>query len=189
MPGKTFWAALAVFQVLFGLAVFAVTREYYLREPELPASHPPVRGAAPGTPPGSLSAGDIAMSLDASQLVSNDPVMLSRLADEHFSAGRYREAAAAYERLLAFRPRDAVVLNNLGLTLHYLGRSQEALARLTEGAAADPGNQRVWLTTGFVQSQLGNNPEAREALEKAVETGTDDSVRRSAASMLESLPD
>lgn len=189
MPGMKFWAALAVFQVLFGLAVFAATREYYLSQPMLPPSHPPVGQRSVSTGAGGLTAGDIAMSMGTAEVATSDPVMLSQLADQHFAAGRYREAATAYERLLDFRPRDAVVLNNLGLTLHYLGRSEEALARLKEGTSADPANQRIWLTTGYVNSQLGNIVAARAALEKAAAIGTDESVRRSATSMLESLPD
>jgi len=79
-------------------------------------------------------------------------------------------------------------LNNLGLTLHYLGRSGEALTRLGEGIAADPGNQRIWLTLGFVNSQLGNVDDARKALTKATEIGTDESIREAANKMLEALP-
>ena len=51
-------------------------------------------------------------------------------------------------------------------SIHYtkLYESGEALSRLDEGVAADPGNQRIWLTLGFVNSQLGNIDEARKAL-------------------------
>ena len=93
-----------------------------------------------------------------------------------------------YERLLAFGPNNADVLNNLGLTLHYLGRSSEALGRLNEGVALDPGNQRIWLTLGFVNSQLGNVDEARAALSTATQVGTDESIRESARKMLDGLP-
>jgi Flp pilus assembly protein TadD len=93
-----------------------------------------------------------------------------------------------YEQLLAFSPNDAEIYNNLGLTLHYLGRSTEALGRLNEGVAVDPEHQRTWLTLGYVNSQLGNTEQARTALTTAARIGTDDSIRQSATRMLESLP-
>jgi len=93
-----------------------------------------------------------------------------------------------YEQLLAFSPNDAEIYNNLGLTLHYLGRSTEALGRLNEGIAVDPEHQRIWLTLGYVNSQLGNIEQARAALTTAAQVGTDESIRQSAMRMLEGLP-
>lgn len=93
-----------------------------------------------------------------------------------------------YEQLLAFNPNNGEIHNNLGLTLHYLGRSSEALRRLNEGVAVDPDNQRTWLTLGYVNSALGNTGQARMALTKATQTGTDESIRQSAAQMLKALP-
>jgi len=93
-----------------------------------------------------------------------------------------------YEQLLAFSPNDAEIYNNLGLTLHYLGRSTEALGKLNEGVAADPEHQRIWLTLGYVNSQLGNTEQARTALTTATQIGTDESIRQSAMKMLEGLP-
>ena len=86
-----------------------------------------------------------------------------------------------------FDPQNVDTLNNLGLTLHYIGRSDEALSRLNEGTAADPGYQRIWLTLGFVNSSVGNSEAARDALTKAVELNPDNDVGRSAAGMLAQL--
>ena len=113
---------------------------------------------------------------------------MSRRADEYFANKQYDQATAMYERLLALRPNDVDILNNLGLTLHYLGRSTEALDRLEEGVAVDSENQRIWLTLGYVNSALGNTGQAREALTNAIQTGTDESIRQSAKAMLEALP-
>ena len=77
----------------------------------------------------------------------------------------------------------------VAVTLHYLGRSDEALSYLDKGASLDAANQRIWLTLGYVNSQLGNVDEAREALNKATQIGNDESIRRSAQSMLDGLPD
>jgi Flp pilus assembly protein TadD len=93
-----------------------------------------------------------------------------------------------YEQLLSFSPNDAEIYNNLGLTLQYLGRSNEALRTLNEGVAVDAGHQRIWLTLGYVNSQLGNTEEARTALTNAVQVGSDESIRESARRMLDELP-
>jgi len=123
-----------------------------------------------------------------SQPTIQDPSEMSRQAGEFFTNRQYDRAAELYERLLAFNPNDAETYNNLGITLHYLGRSTEALRRLNEGVAVDPGHQRIWLTLGFVNSQLGNTEQARTALTTAAQIGSDDSIRQSAMRMLEDLP-
>jgi len=183
-----FWLRLAIAEVIFGAAVFALTRAYYL-QPIKDAGAPPPIAEAPITWPEGMSESFASQLGGSSEVpVTQDPIEISRLADEYFSRRQYEQAASLYERLLTFGPNNADVLNNLGLTLHYLGRSGEALSRLDEGIAADPGNQRIWLTLGFVNSQLGNIDEARKALTTATEIGTDESVRVAATKMLEALP-
>ena len=97
-------------------------------------------------------------------------------------------AASLYGQLLLIDPSNVDTHNNLGITLHYLGRSAEALDRLNEGALLDPGYQRIWLTLGFVNQQVGNIEEARAALTTAAEMGTDSAVGKSAERMLGELP-
>jgi len=185
-----FWIGMAVFQVAFGLAVFALTRQYYL-EPTRPTSSRPV--AATDSGPGwtenitaaNLEQFDLSVP---SQTDMRDPVDISRQANSYFASGQYAQAAEMYEKLLDFGPNNADTYNNLGLTLHYLGRSDEALERLNEGIAKDATHQRTWLTMGFVNSQLGNTDAARTALTNAIQMGTDAEIKRSATEMLDSLP-
>lgn len=185
-----FWVSAAIFQVVFGLAVFAITRHYYASDSDgvnpgvttKPESVPLWPGTVMGTdalPPGSSM---------PPQSTSTDPVEISRQADEAFSARQYDRAAALYQQLLTFDAKNAEIYNNLGLTLHYLGRSAEALQKLNEGVALDPTHQRTWLTLGFVNSQLGNTEQARTALTNASQMGTDEEIHQSALKMLESLP-
>jgi len=117
-----------------------------------------------------------------------DPAEISLLANQYFEENRYAEAAELYERLLAFGPGNADVHNNLGLTLHYLGRSEEALIRLKDGLAIDSTNQRIWLTYGYVNSQTGDLETARSALTKAIEIDSETQVGKSAMNMLANLP-
>jgi tetratricopeptide (TPR) repeat protein len=185
-----FWYSMLVFQFLFGLAVFALTRDYYLHEAEVARSPTSMsRQPTAGWTEGTIAADIARLGPQLSNnLPTEDPVEISRRAEEYFASKQYDKAAAMYERLLAFSPNDAEIHNNLGLTLHYLGRSDEALQRLEEGVALAPENQRIWLTLGFVNSAVGNNDKARLALVKATQIGTDESIRESANKMLDALP-
>jgi len=187
---KKFWTLLLVFQVFFGLAVFAVTREYYMPEETAPRGHTLTAApAATGWSRG-MTATDVARltSPGLVDTVPSDPTEIYRRAEEFFAARQYAQAAQLYEQLLSLSPNDAEIYNNLGLTLYYLGRGDDALVRLNEGVAKDPSHQRIWLTLGYVNSQLGNIEAAREALTKASETGDNASIREAALDMLGKLP-
>jgi tetratricopeptide (TPR) repeat protein len=206
------WLTLVLFQVAFGLTVFAVTRHYYLvRQPAAappawalalraaPPSAPP-RAASPSAPPAAASPSAVspsaaaatpaagALPAPASPPPSSDPVAMSARAEDAFNAGRYDEAAQLFKELLAIDPRNVELHNELGLTLHYSGRSEQALQALAAGLAIDPSHQRSWLTTGFVNLRLGNTAEARAALIKARDAGSDAKIRESAEKMLAGLP-
>jgi Flp pilus assembly protein TadD len=85
-------------------------------------------------------------------------------------------------------PNNVDTYNNLGITLHYLGKSNEAILRLNEGVAIDPTYQRIWLTLGFVNRQVGNAEQARAALNTAAKINADNEIGESAIKMLEDLP-
>lgn len=185
MSKPKFWVSLAVFQVAFGLIVFYATRSHYLQNPSLGARATSSL-AAPTS--GASAWPNVSMTLPGGTPSSDDPQAIAREADELFAAKQYDRAAALYERLVGLDASNADLYNNLALTLHYLGRSDEALAKLAQGAALDPQHQRLWLTTGFVNLQLGRTTTAREALQKAASVGGDAAIRESAQNMLASLP-
>ena len=185
---------MVVFQVAFGLTVFAVTRHYYLSSAppaRLPAWALGVGTALPSSAPsGTASALVPPLSFPpvaSAAPASNDPVAISQRADAAFTSESYGEAAGLYEQLLALDPQNVELYNNMGLTLHYLGKNDEALQKLKEGLAIDPKHQRSWLTTGFVNLRLGNAAEARAALMKARDAGDDPQIRESAEKMLAGL--
>jgi len=185
-----FWALLLVFQVFFGLAVFAITREYYLPGTRPVAGHPPLTSQAPSAWSQGITGADISRLASPPPGVAalSDPAEISRLADEAFATKDYATAAQLYEQLLGFNPNNVEIYNNLGLTLFYLGRFDDALERLDEGVSVDGQYQRIWLTLGFVNAQLGNTEQARAALTKAVQIGDNESIRQSATNMLSELP-
>ena len=187
---KKFWTLLLIFQVFFGLAVFTVTREYYAQDTAAPRGHTMAGAPAASAWSRGMSATDVARLSSPGLVVATpaDPAEIYRRAEEFFAVRQYAQAAQLYEQLLAFSPDDAEIYNNLGLTLFYLGQADEALRRLNEGVSKDPGHQRIWLTLGYVNSQVGNMDEARIALTKATETGSNASIRESALEMLAQLP-
>ncbi len=184
---STFWAGMVVFQLLFGLAVFGLTRAYYLDEMRRAENR---RSAVSRPVPvaGGISANDIALSSALSLPAGNDPADVARRADTLFREQQYARAAELYQQLLELNPDNVETRNNLGLTLHYLGRHEEALRHLRAGADAHPEHQRIWLTLGFVNSQLGNVEDARAALTRAIENGDNPGIRESAREMLDALP-
>jgi len=185
-----FWTLMVVFQFGFGFAVYAVTRDYYVQEPSNTSPHALPSGGASTAWPNGIAANELARltSSAPSQSVITDPVEISRQADVFFSNRQYQQAAEMYERLLTLSPNNPEIHNNLGLTLHYMGQSSEALRQLEKGAALDPDHQRIWLTIGFVNSELGNFDRARTALTNATLVGDNDSIRQSAQKMLDNLP-
>ena len=185
-----FWISMTVFQVVFGLTVFGLTRQYYIHSSDNSRTDPTVIRQPSLEMPDRITENRLSQ-LDMSrfnQSIIKDPVEISRQADESFAKQDYGRAADLYQRLLKLDPNDVDTYNNLGLTLHYLGRSTEALGKLNEGVGVDPTYQRIWLTLGFVNSQLGNTEQARTALTTAVQINADNDIGQSEVTMLENLP-
>jgi Flp pilus assembly protein TadD len=185
-----FWIQMALFQVIFGLAIFTFTRQYYIQDSnEVSNTRAAVRQPGPSMPDPATDTTAIQFNpLLPGEMNSEDPAVIARQADEFFARNEYQQAADLYQRLLAASPNDPDAYNNLGITLHYLGRSTEALDILNKGVKVDANYQRIWLTLGFVNKQLGNTEQARAALTTAVQLGADNDIGRSAATMLEGLP-
>jgi tetratricopeptide (TPR) repeat protein len=187
---KRFWTLLVIFQIFFGLAVFAFTRDYYMQETQSVTGHPPIANQGATSWSRGVTATDISR-LSSPGLVEptpSDPAEIYRRAEEFFANKQYAQAASLYEQLLAYSPNDAEIYNNLGLTSFYLGRPDDALRWLNEGVAKDAGHQRIWLTLGYVNSQLGNMEQARSALTQATQVGGNASIRDAAEKMLAELP-
>lgn len=189
LSNPRFWIYMAIFQVAFGLAVFSMTRNYYLQD-KVNVSAAGVTQSSEATDWLENSAGS-----ELEQMItefpgtanSMDPFVLADQADEAFGQQQFDRAADLYHQLLLADPNNVDTYNNLGITLHYLGRSAEALSVLNEGIKVDPAYQRIWLTLGFVNSQLGNVMQAQSALTTAVDLGADTEVGQSAAEMLRAL--
>ncbi len=89
--------------------------------------------------------------------------------DRYFESGAFDRAILEYRNALKLKPRDADTLNDLGLALHYTGRSQEAIKHIRGATAVDPAYQNAWLSLGFVLKAMGRSEESAIALEKTYE--------------------
>lgn len=190
------WTLLLAFVSFFGFAVFAVTRDYYLRHPVVAATPGAGAHGALGTDAAQSAALGARMrqaledgpaaSVD---LGSDDPVALGEAADQLFMAQQFREAIPVYQRVVELVPDSADARNDLGLALHYSGRSEEGLAVLQEGTDIAPNFQRVWLSLGFVAFQAGQMGIAQQALRRAQALGPDTNIGQEATRLLGLLPD
>lgn len=171
--------AIVGFLIVYGLAVFLGTRAYYTTQPVAQSAVP--RAAVSDE----LGRYQAMMSQDAQ---GQDVDTLIGKGDEHFERREYQQASAAYARALKLAPGDVELHNNLGLTLHYQGRTAEALAALKDGVQVDASYQRIWLTLGFVQAGAGDTAAARTALERAVELAPESPIGQEAGRMLGRLP-
>lgn len=185
-----FWLALGVMQVFVVLIVFLVTRNYYVHKIDEPnekfSQSSKISEIAAMTKQG----------LETSQLDANtfnqysaaDPETILSRAQAAFQQRDFSTAAELYHQLHLFDQKNVDTLNNLGLTLHYIGRTDEALVRLKEGLSLDSGHQRSWLTLGYIYSQQGDSEQAKTALDTARTINPENEIGRSAASMLSQLP-
>ncbi|MGY8795185.1 MAG: tetratricopeptide repeat protein [Woeseiales bacterium] len=187
--GTQFWLLFALFQIAFGASVFYGTQYYYLKESTETARNQQSQGRPAGNWSEQMETITPALldTLVPLQTDAGDPANLVVQANAHFENKQYVAAAKLYEKLIDLDPRNIDAYNNLGITLHYLGRSAEALEWLDAGINLDSTHQRIWLTLGFVHKDLGNFEPAQIALSTAVRIDSDSTIGKSSARFLEEI--
>ncbi len=182
------WLITLAFLAFYGFAVFALTRDYYVRHP----IRPPAPSSAPASPhglSGPQQSSGIGSALEAvnpipESIQESDPRLLGQKADALFAERRYVEAIPLYRRVLELDPSDMEARNDLGLALHYGGDTAGALEVLRQASEAGPSFQRIWLTLGFVTLQSGDAAKAREILTRARDLGPDNPMGQEASRLL-----
>jgi len=115
----------------------------------------------------------------------DDAKTIYTLADTYFTMKRFEDAVKFYNKLLTLTPDDTDIYNDLGLSLHYLGRSAEGLRSIEDGIKKNPYNQRIWLTKGFILAYgVGDLLKAEEAWKKARAIDPKSSVGKAADNYL-----
>lgn len=185
------WLIFAVFLAFYGFAVFALTRDHYLRMPR-----PAVAAASAAPSPHGLpksqqlprtwiqDAMQPGFGTVPASVTETNPVLLNQNADELFARKRYAEAIPLYRRAIELDPEELDAYNDLGLALHYGGQTQAGLEILRAGTEKDPEFQRIWLTLGFVSAQSGDAAGAGEALQKALGLDPDNGIGQEAKRLM-----
>ncbi|WP_058557319.1 tetratricopeptide repeat protein [Thiohalocapsa sp. ML1] len=183
------WLVFLFGLAFYGFAVFALTRDYYLRHP--PQAAPAATATAPHADMGALGermraalGGDAGAVPAAELLATTDPARLGQEADRLFAARRFTAAVPLYRRILELDPDAVEAQNDLGLALHYAGETPAGLEVLRDGAAAAPEHQRIQLSLGFVALQAGDVDTGRQALTRARELDPGSDVGQEAARLL-----
>jgi Flp pilus assembly protein TadD len=180
------WLIALFLFVFYGFAVFALTRDYYLRHPPRPAVAAAVPAAADRQALGARMRDALGADDDVAAAIveSGDPAALGAEADRLFRARRFGAAVPLYQRLVELTPDNVEVRNDLGLALHYAGESAAGLAALREGADLAPEHQRIRLSLGFVALQAGDTAAAELALGRARDLDPESEVGEEAARLL-----
>jgi tetratricopeptide (TPR) repeat protein len=87
--------------------------------------------------------------------------------DEFSSWGDLSGACRHYRAGLKLAPRDANLLNSLGVCLAELGRAREAAYSFSEATVSSPDDFMAYYNLGGVFREIGELEKAREALTKA----------------------
>ncbi|MBI5888215.1 MAG: tetratricopeptide repeat protein [Deltaproteobacteria bacterium] len=172
----------AVFAVAVVLGYLIGTRSGGVRSGDAP-----VYSNAAGTSPsvGVTNRSNIIEDLKAGiKSNPNDPDLLLRLADAYFEQKQFAEAVNYYKKVIGIRPNDADVYTEIGLSLHYLGNSQEGLKYLDEGIKKNPYHQRIWLTKGFILAGTGDIASAKKAWEKTKAINSESPIGKAASDYL-----
>lgn len=114
-----------------------------------------------------------------------DTELLSRLADAYFDKKQFDEAVKYYKKVIELKPDDASTYNEIGLSLHYQGKSAEGVKYIDEGIKKNPYFQKIWLTKGFILAYgMGDINGAKEAWEKTKALNPESNVGKAAADYL-----
>ncbi|MBI5047894.1 MAG: tetratricopeptide repeat protein [Deltaproteobacteria bacterium] len=114
----------------------------------------------------------------------NDAKAFAEVGDIYFDQQKFVEAIEYYKKAIALDKEDIDSYNDIGLSYHYIGKSDEGLKYVEEGIKRNPVYQRVWLTKGFILAVTGNITDAKSAWEKAYSLDPNSDIGRSAASFL-----
>jgi tetratricopeptide (TPR) repeat protein len=109
------------------------------------------------------------------QKVPNQPDALNLLAVLAVEAGNHAAAADLFERAVAVRPKDPVILNNYGNALSHARRFEEAIQTLEQALALNPDMADAWLNLGRALNMSGRPEDSLRALRQLLKIKPDSS--------------
>lgn len=101
-------------------------------------------------------------------LDADSPTGERNLAAMHFEAGRYAEAQAVYEKMVAADPQDSAARTSLAGTLAAQGVYDRALEQLDAAERIEPLNAEIYHNRAAIHERRGETDAAIEQYRKAV---------------------
>lgn len=98
----------------------------------------------------------------------NDPILMLQMANLALRAGLPKRAETVYRSVLEQRPNWVQVHYNLGLALHRLGESREAVEHLETAVAGGLATADALNNLGLARRDSGQEPAAEEAFSRAL---------------------
>ena len=86
---------------------------------------------------------------------------LDRSGLQHYQAKQYSEAERDFKAAVELKPKDPVLLNNLGFLYYTMGRYDDALTYLAKTLAADPNRKEAHGNIAELYMKMGRRDEAR----------------------------
>src|SRR5262245_1174804 len=109
----------------------------------------------------------------------------SQEGEKALAAGRYDEAAQAYEKLRELAPNTAEIHGRLGLIYFQQGKFEQAVPSLRQAIKLKPALPNTDLLLAMALSELGQYREALPALEKGFKRATDPALKRASGLQLQ----
>lgn len=170
------------------------------REAQAAAAAAPVQ-VEPAAAPGSEPAGDPALAPSGDKLGSSAGNRLSpqrdsradRLAKaeelklqarDHYKAGRFRDAAKAYEKATELNPQDAGAFAGLGASLLSNNDAKGAIDAYSKAVRLQPGSSGFHAALGRAYLSRGDRDRARAAYEKALQLNPENGAAKTALAQL-----
>ena len=120
----------------------------------------------------------IVSEIRAQQAGASQSQRYSQEGEKALAAGRYDEAAQAYEKLCELAPDIAEARARLGLIYFQQGRFEQAALALRQAIKLKPALPNTDLLLAMALSELGRYKEAAPALEKGFKRVTDPALKR-----------
>src|SRR5262245_39195325 len=109
----------------------------------------------------------------------------SQEGEKALAAGRYDEAAQAYEKLRELAPNTAEIRGRLGLIYFQQGKFEQAVPPLRQAIKLKPALPNTDLLLAMALSELGQYREALPALEKGFKRAPDPALKRASGLQLQ----
>ncbi|QLA19197.1 tetratricopeptide repeat protein [Desulfolutivibrio sulfoxidireducens] len=177
---------------LMGLALAAIFLGSFLYRVENPSQV--VRADVPAMPQGMADGGpmkEIMELMQRQKAEPDNPAVQLELAERFMMMGAFDRALIFLEKAEQLDPKNPQVLNDKGIALHNVGRSEEAKSAFEAILVANPDDYRARFNLGLLYKYaLGDMAKAAEQLKAVMDSpAADERTKKQAGEELASPPE